>query len=311
MKLMKKNLRFAILLTSAMILFSSCHKDPPLPEAVFTTTITSNIVKFNAVVADADTFGWDFGDGSGADADPTPIHIYKNYDTDYLVTLTAQGPGGQTTVTDTISISPMNKMEMLTGGPSDTDGKRWELNPSTVILRTLPDLQLTIDQTYPAGFLETLGFSNASRHGFIFSYTGEYAIDPEGSEMTAGLSYCIKKGIPNVLPGQAAADANLTLMRPYLPSSGLTFGFNETKNLTLSVTGNGVTSSEITFNNISTLTFSYGGFIGIYDFRTECILQEITENSLKLACFFSSLPASSPLAGISNYALILTFEPAD
>jgi PKD repeat protein len=267
-------------------------------------------VKFNAVVADADTFGWDFGDGSGADAVPNPIHIYKNYNTDYLVTLTAQGPGGQTTVTDTVRIPPMNKMEMLTGGPSDTDGKRWRLNPIE-ISKTLPDLQLTIDQTYPAGFLEALGFSNAYRHEFIFSYTGEYTIDQEGSGMTAGLSYCTKKGIPNVLPGQAAADANLTLMTPFSPSTGLTFGFNETKNFTLSVTGDGVTSSEITFNNVSTLTFSYGGFIGIYDFRTECILLEITENSLKLACFFSSLPASSPLAGITNYGLVLTFEPAD
>jgi hypothetical protein len=175
----------------------------------------------------------------------------------------------------------------------------------------LPNPQFTNNQTYPAGFLETIGFSNAYRHEFIFTYSGEYAIDPEGSGMTAGLSYCIKKGIPNVPPGQAAANANLSLITLYTPSSGLTFGFNEIKNLTLSVTNDYITSSEITCTNISTLTFSYGGFIGIRDYLTECIVREITENSLKLACFFSSLPASSPLSGVADYALILTFEPAD
>lgn len=306
---MKKNLRFAIFFASAVILFSSCHKDPPVPEADFTAIVTSNIVKFNAKIQSADTFEWDFGDGSVGEADPEPVHVYQKYDQEYAVTLTAKGPGGETRVTDTVSIPPMTKFEMLTGGPSVSGGKRWRLSSGSIV-KTLPDAGLTTVRTYAPGFLANIGFTNACTDSFVFSHNGSYKIETEAPAILAGLNYCISGGIPHILPGYSASEANLTLMAPYIPPAGMTFGFNETKNFSLTVTNDGITSSVVTYNNISTLTYSQGGFIALRDFRTEYLVREITPTSLKIVCFMSSQPNGTPLAGVANYALILTLEPA-
>jgi hypothetical protein len=61
----------------------------------------------------------------------------------------------------------------------------------------------------------------------------------------------------------------------------------------------------LTFNDASTLDFSGTEFVGFMDNQRKVILQDITDNSMRLVMFVSASPDYYPL---NTNALVLTFE---
>jgi len=305
---MKKYLKLVSLFAAVMILLAGCKKDPPAPTASFTATVVSNVVTFEVVVTDVDQYEWNFGDNSVVSTIENPTHTYLEYGRDYTVTLVVTGPGGELTVTQTVTIPAMTKMEMLTGGASVTTGKKWRMSASAEAFRAKPDDELTVDKNYPAGVLSMLGYTTVYTDEYTFYSNGNYTITPKGTGVAAGLVYCAMNSVANVPPSADAAGAGLTLITPYTAPTGLTFALNDSKDLVVAVTADGMTTSNVTYTGVRTLSFSANGFLGLKDFMTECIVQEITATTLKIAFFVSAAPPPLPQAGKVTNVLIFYFE---
>ena len=103
---MKKIMKFSFAIVALSIfglatLVTSCE-DPPVPTAIFSTTIDGMDVTFTNSSTDADTYAWDFGDG-GSSIEMNPLHTYAA-NGDYSVSLTASGEGGDDIMTQTVTI---------------------------------------------------------------------------------------------------------------------------------------------------------------------------------------------------------------
>ena len=307
---MKKYLKLLSLFASGLVLLAACKKDKPAPTATIESALVSNQATFTVAATDAASYLWDFGDGSTVSTVKDPVHVYLLYGKTYTVVLTVTGPGGTITVNHSITIPPMTKREMLTGGILVTSGKKWRLSPTTAAFRAKPDANLTVEKNYPAGILSAWGYTTVYTDEYTFFSDNNYKITPKGTGVVAGLVYCTVSGSANTPPSVEAAGAGLTLATPYTAPAGLTFALNESKNLTVAVTADGVTTTNVPYTGVTTLSFSTGGFIGVKDFQSECIVQEITATTLRLAFFVSIVPPNSPQIGKATNVLIFSFEVA-
>ncbi len=100
-----KNLLLALVLLAGL---SSCSKSP---EACFVAdkgslnTKVNEEIQFNAACStDADTYSWEYGDGSG-DSGSTAKHKYAKAGT-YTVKLTAKNSSKSSSTTQTVTIAP-------------------------------------------------------------------------------------------------------------------------------------------------------------------------------------------------------------
>jgi PKD repeat protein len=289
-----------------IIVFVSCKKDYPSPEISFDYSVAGNTVYFTADIKNAGTFIWDFGDGAITENDTNPVHTYNIYDKDYSVDLTAEGHGKKIHFSKTITIPPMTSIEKLSGDKSFPLGKKWRLNASAGITVAKADASLTTAETLSASTLTSSGLNSLYNIFFIFKSNGDFIIAPEEEEITAGLNYCTFRHIINRSPSLMAENHNLTLVADYLPAQVLSYGFTELKDLTLEVTDDGISSREVTYCDVQTISISYGGFLGILDFCREYVVLDLSEDTLKIACFC----CSTSLHSTADYVLILTFEQA-
>ncbi len=305
---MKKYFNQAILFVLGLILVVGCKKETPLPTASFTADVAGNVVTFTATVTNASKYEWDFGDGSYINTIHAPVHTYSQYGASFTVSLTIKGPGGQVTVTNKVVIPPKTKMQILTGGTTPTSSKKWRISasaPAFEIAFATADFT-PVYKTYPGGILAAVGLSQVYGDTFEFKGDGTLTIHPNGGGIFAGYVYCALHAIPNT--GNAGG-SGLTYAKPFTTPAGATFQINEGKNFTLTTAPDGVHASAVTYSNVTTLSFTNGGFLGILDSTSECIIQQLTDNQMVAAIFVSAVPPPGQV-GKPNFALILYFEVA-
>ena len=81
----------------------------PTPVSAYSADVANNEgfapcnVKFTNASSDAASYEWDFGDGTPVSTETNPFHTYALPD-DYIVKLTATGPGGSDVETKTVTI---------------------------------------------------------------------------------------------------------------------------------------------------------------------------------------------------------------
>jgi len=307
---LKMYMRLVSLFSLGALFFSACKPSTPAPTATITSNVLDNMVTFNVVSSNATSYVWSFGDGDSSIVTTSTLmtHTYQNYGTTYSVNLKIMGPGGEVSVATTITLSAQTQMEILTGGASLTSGQAWRISSATPIILANPDSILSVNQTYPAGFLTLLGLGKAYLDQYIFFSTGNYAINNVSGGALAGLSYCTVNKIPNVST-QSSANAGLTYATPFTPSIDLGFTFNPGSTLTVPVTTDGITSTNVTYKNVTTLNFSKQGFLGLLDFRNGCIVRSLSTSQMTVALFISNLPSTSAMAGKITNVLLVTFEP--
>ncbi|HEX2970363.1 MAG TPA: PKD domain-containing protein [Bacteroidales bacterium] len=282
----------------------------PLPQGVIKFRVESNRVTFELTSTNTESFEWNFGDGDSVSTEMNPIHVYSDFGKTYTVNLVLKGPGGQTILTEDVTIPEMTGMEMLTGGENCPDGKSWQLSATAELYEAKPGASMTIVKTFKASSFSESGFSGIVSDRFIFKNNGSFIIHPSGSTITAGLQYCLSRNIINSIPAQASPNSGLTCASYNIPA-GLTFGYNESKDYKTDVITDGTTPQEITIPDVPTISFSKGGFLGILDWSRECVILDLNEDYLKIALFLSDIPATSNLAGYSTKVYILTFGPAE
>ena len=309
---MKKYFKLTCLFSIILFLFTYCKPNPSLPTASIIAKVNNNVVTFTLQTTNSTAYKWRFGDGDSAIvyATATVIHAYPKDGTTYSVTVMVLGPGGETNASTTVDIPIMNQMDMLTGGTAYPNGKAWRISSSFGIEFTQPDSNFTVLKNYPAGVLNTIFLSGAYLDQYIFFNNGNFTISPQSGGVLAGITYCTVNSIPNVQP-QAADTLGLTYATPYKPRTGLKFTMYQDKNLIIPTTSDGISTTDITYNNVITLSFSPGGFVGLMDFISECIIQQIDPSHLKLAIFISDAQAQAPQVGKVTKVLILTLEVAN
>lgn len=304
---MKKYFGLTGLFLLVLIFLASCKKNTPAPTATITSTVTGNVVVFKDVTTNADKYSWDFGDGGAVSTIQNPTHTYAEYGKTYNVKLTASGAGGDVIATATVIIPPMTKMEMLTGGAAFAIGKRWRMSASAEAFGALPDANLTLVKQYPVGVLSLIGMGQVYTDEYIFFNDGKFTISPKGGGVFAGYPYCTVNQIANV-PTSDGSAVGLTYAKPYTPPTGVTFAVNEGKSLTIATTADGITTTNVTYNNLTTLSFTNKGFIGIMDFMSECVVLDLASDKLKIAFFLSAVPPNAPQVGKITNVLIFSFE---
>ncbi len=307
---MKKKFKFAGWFFLGLILFVSCKQEYPLPTASFTYAATGNTVTFYAQVSNDSKYEWDFGDGSYINTIHAPVHSYGSYGVDYNVTLTIIGPGGTTSVTSKVSIPSKTKTQLLTGGlAGSTSSKKWRISssaPSFLITAATANFQPVV-KDYPGSILSAVSLDMVYKDEFVFKADGTLTINPKGGGIFAGYVYCLANGIP-ILPLPDAAGAGLAYLKTFVTPAGATFAINEGKSLVVSATLDGKTAANVTYPNVTTLSFTKGGFLGIMDFKSECIVQTLTDTKMIANVFVSTVYPG--LIGTPNMVLTLTFEVA-
>jgi hypothetical protein len=294
---MKKYLKLAGLFTLGLIFFVSCKKDTPAPTASFTAVVVGNVVTLTAEATDYSKYEWDFGDGSYISTIHTPVHIYSSYGRDFTVTLTIKGPGGEVTVANKVTIPPKTKLQLLTGG-TGTSSRKWRLNSNSPTF-TIAAANAALSQmaSYPGGILANIGMSKVYSDEFVFKADGTLTINSKGGGIFAGYYYCALNGKATSV---VYAPIGLAYTAAFTTPAGATFAINENKNYTISTP-----AGDVTYPGVMTLSFTKGGFLGLMDFTSECIITSLTDASMSAILFYSAVATGKP-----TYALQVTFEVA-
>lgn len=300
---MKKKFKLTSLFFLGLILVVACKKDTPAPTATFTAAINDGVVTFTADVTNDSKYEWDFGDGSYINTLKAPVHTYaqSSTPTDVTVTLTIKGPGGEVSVSNKITIPAKTKMQYLTGGkPSAPASRKWRLNVAAAFFDvTLADANFTsqIPASYRiGGVLNSVGLGKAYLDEFVFKSDGTLTINSKGGGIFASLAYCMGTSTPM---GAYYADLGLAYTKTFTSPAGATFTINEGKNYTV-----GTPLGNVTYSNVMTLSFTNGGFLGLKDFTSECIIKKMTDTEMNAIVFY----AHPSYGAKPMLALNLTFE---
>ncbi|MEI6677100.1 MAG: PKD domain-containing protein [Mariniphaga sp.] len=308
---MRKQLFFLCFVSIVgMSLFQSCKKEavPNVPPQVgIFYSIADKQVAFTGLTLRAATWHWDFGDGTTS-TDKSPVHVYKNggYYKVKLVGTSASGETASAEVTTAVSLTPYS---LLTGNNTAPGyaGKKWKLSSSYS-----GDEFVNSDASFsdagpgmlpPGIFGQAFGMAEVYEDTYTFYFDGKYVHDvkADGASFAGMLyAYVLTGGAGIVNTG--GSDYGLITCK-YTPQSGAKFTYVEKENFGVpSVYGPG---GVVTYSGVSTLDFTGTEFIGFMDFQRKVIVQEITDNTMRLVCFAA---LSQKYAPMNTHALILTFD---
>jgi len=312
---MKKSLLYLIqsfvILT---VLFSSCAKEPTL--GAIEATIDDYKVLFSASITDADTYLWDFGDGTTS-TDESPVHIYDNSG-NYTVTLLVSGRGGEAMSTTQIEIFP-TFIEMLTGGENAVNGKSWILtgtyiegiNGGSVVDNAMAIIIPTVDD-----ILTIIGLGEEYDNEFTFFADGQFKVDVKnGIALTAGIYATVNDIITDT--GNENNTMGIYAATYSAPESASWTLHNE--DLILDVITNPfgmdvpAPVESRTISGKKWISISDDAFFGILDYPTtrKFILKDITPERMDVALFICLYTYDENTLDVPTYLYHLSFVPKD
>ena len=306
---MKKLLTFfSVFIALGTILFQSCKKeasDPPKVGIFY--SIVNKQVAFTALTKQVVKWNWEFGDGQTS-TEKDPVHIYDDGGY-YIITLTGTDSDGRSeTAGDTIAVA-VTPYVLLTGGATNVDGKTWKLtsNHSSKDKLANADADLTVADgappTLPTGVFGVIGMGEVYDDTYTFFYDGSYSHDTKADHAAfGGIVYEMLTTGGAGIVNQNGQDFGLCTGL-YTPETGATFTYTEMEDFAVpSVYG---PEGVLTYNDVSTLDFSGTEFVGFMDNQRKVIVQDITDNTMRLVMFMAASPDYYPL---NTHALVLTFE---
>jgi len=148
-----------------------------------------------------------------------------------------------------------------------------------------------------------LGMGEVYDDEFTFHYDGSYSHDvKEDGAAFGGIVYQLLLNGGADIVNANGADFGLCTAT-YSPEAGATFTYVENEDFEVpSIFG---PAGILTYSSVSTFDFSGTEFVGFRDYLRKVIVQEITNNSMRLVMFMAADPGSVPK---NTHALILTFE---
>ncbi|MCG6188061.1 PKD domain-containing protein [Maribellus maritimus] len=334
---MKKLIRYLFFCCTigTFIVLQSCEEEAelqvfPLSADIF-HSVSDKQVAFTALTHSAVTWSWDFGDGQTSNEE-NPVHIYDEGGY-YVATLTATDSEGNTATADVNLAIALTPYALLTGDHTkpDYDGKTWKLSQAHSLNDKLvnPDANFTLldeDIEYlPTGAFDLyLGLKEAYNDEFTFYNDGSYRHDTKDGSSFGGIVFAMvmqQFGLSTITEtgGEAVFGADAFALSTYTPEENATFTFVENEDFSIPTIPNfatGVNSLNIpivTYPGVMTIDFQNSTeFVGIKDFHRKVIVEEITDNSMRLVMFLTLSPdaivSQDPLIALSTTAMILSFE---
>lgn len=286
----------------------SCTEEPmelPTSGRIFYSVVGKQAA-FTALANSADTYTWDFGDGNKS-TEKNPVHIYESGGY-YTVILTVQGKTGSDADTSQLAVD-LTPYVLLTGGPTASNGKTWKISgshPKDKFADADANLTGVVDPL-PSGVFGSIGLGEVYEDEFTFYFDGSYKHDvkSDGAAFAGYVDQLKKNGGADIVNiNETSAKYDLCTAK-YTPEAGATFTYTESENFAVpSVYGPGP-GYLLTYNGVSTLSFSGTEFIGFMDYQRKVIVQEIKDNSMRLVMFVAASPDYYPNA---THALVLSFE---
>lgn len=308
---------FSAIIFSMLLTLSSCKSDDD--DAVIIIPFTADIfhsvsgkkVAFNGITNNAVSWTWDFGDGSTS-TEKSPVHVYTDGGY-YTAILTATDDKGGSITKEIDLALDITPYVLLTGGASDSDGKTWKLKSGHSANDYFANADASLSpfdgapNPLPSGiFGSGLGMPEVYEDEFTFHFDGSYEHDvkADGAAFSGLLFQFVTTGGAGIV-NDGGSDFGLCTGL-YTPEADATFTYVESEDFqTSSVYGPG---GALTYAGVSTLDFSGTEFVGFLDFERKVIMQEITDNSMRLVMF---LAASQDFVGVNTNAIVLTFEVAN
>jgi PKD repeat protein len=283
-----KTINFLSGLAFLAVAFASCSK--PAPTAEIFATIDQYTVTFNPTVTNADTYSWDFGDGSAESTEKNPVHTYESFG-DYTVVLVVTGEGGEYTTTKTITIEATSIRDLLTGGSQATSGKTWVLdraytagdgggpvmNPPYTIM--IPSAENVLDM---------FGLGAEYDNEFTFFFDGKYSVNAKNGNVLAAAVYGY---LSSTIVGDPAWAVGLCTASWSAPASA-TWTHHTTDLVVENLLDPNDTNvppatTTTTITGQDWISLSTGSYFGILDFPStlQFVVDEITTNKMRVSLF--------------------------
>jgi len=312
MLIMKQNrLLFLSTLSAVLMLALACSETTKveLPtSALIHFSVDDRQVAFTALAHSAESYQWDFGDGETS-TEKDPVHIYADGGY-YTATLTVNGSTGTASDSKDLAIA-LTPYVLLTGGPTAANGKTWKISGNhsefDYFANSDPDLSPFdgAPNPLPAGILGAgLGMGEVYLDEFTFHFDGSYSQDvKDDGAAFGGLVYqFLTTGGAGIVNANGQDFGLCTGL--YTPQTGASFTYVESEDYDVPSVYD-PSDFVVTYEGVTTLDFSGTEFVGFRDFQQKVIVQEITDNSMRLVMFISASPDFAPL---NTNAIILTFE---
>jgi PKD repeat protein len=284
----KRIIPFVAGLAFSAVALVSCSK--PAPTAEIFATIEEYTVTFDPTVANADTYQWDFGDGSSGSNELNPVHTYESFG-DYTVTLTVTGEGGEFTAIKTITIEATSVKDLLTGGIKATSGKTWVLDRAYTVGDgggPVMNAPYTIAVPSAENVLDLFGLGTEYDNEFTFFFDGKYTVTPKNGQVLAGAVYGYATGS---IVGDPAWAVGLCAASWTAPSSA-TWTLNTSSLVVENVLDPNdpnvpPATGTATITGKNWISLSTGTFFGILDFPStvKFVIDEITSNKMRVSLF--------------------------
>ena len=328
---------FIICMTGTALL-QSCEEDSDRPvwplSAVVFHSIDGKQVAFTALTHSAVSWAWDFGDGNTS-TEQNPVYVYEEGGY-YVATLTAKDKDGNTATKEVKLAIDLPPYALLTGDHTAEgyNGKTWRLSQAhsdnDKIVNSDANFSLLDEDipTLPAGaFSVYIGLPEAYNDEFTFHYDGSYTQDTKDGSSFGGIVYAMAMqqfGLTTITKtgGEAVFGQDAFALTTYTPGSNATFTLTESENFVIPTIPDFATGVQppgipvVTYPGVMTIDFpGSAAFIGVRDFHRKVIVQEITNNSMRLVMFLTMDPravvSQDPLIALSTTAVVLTFEAVE
>ena len=311
----------------------SCDKDDkplsfPLSAEIFYSDQGTQVA-FTALTHSAVAWKWDFGDGKTS-AEKDPVHVYEDGGY-YLATLTATDGSGSSVTKEVTLALDLTAFDLLVGDPTKEgyNGKTWKLSathsPNDILANSDAKLSLFDKDipSLPAGTFDLyLGLPEGYNDEFTFHHDGRYKHNTTDGTSFGGIVYAFvmqQFGLTKITKtgGEAVFGQDAFALTTYQTDENATFELKEDEDYVLpSAYPTGVTPAGIpvvTYENVTTIDFpGTDEFIGIRDFYQKVIIQNITDESMRLVMFLTLSPdaiiSQDPLIALATNAIVLTFS---
>lgn len=286
-------------------------------------------VAFTALTHSATSWQWDFGDGNSS-AEKEPVHVYDEGGY-YLVTLTASDASGNSVTKELTLALNLTAFDLLVGDPTKEgyNGKTWKLSathsPNDILANSDAELSL-FDKSIPslpAGAFDLfLGLPEAYNDEFTFYHDGRFLHNTTDGASFGGIVYAMimqQLGLTQITKtgGEDVLGQDAFAITVYNPDENATFELKEGDDYVLpSAYPTGTVPPGIpvvTYEGVTTIDFPDSDeFVGIRDFHQKVIVQNITDDSMRLVMFLTLSPdaivSQDPLIALATNAVVLTFS---
>ncbi len=304
-----------VFLSFSFLLVLSCSSDDdkeltfPLSADIF-NSVSDRQVAFQGLTHNAVAWSWDFGDGNTS-TEQNPVHVYESGGY-YTAVLTATDNTGGV-VTDEVQLAiALTPYVLLTGGPTNINGKTWKLAPShstngdyfAWANQDLSPFEGTPDPLPDGAFNLFLGMPEVYDDEFTFHFDGSYEVNVLTGAAFSGYIYQLfTTGGAGIVNAGGASFGLCTGL--YTPETAATFTYEAEEDYTIL---SAIAGGPLTYPGVSTIDFSEGSYLGFLDFNRKVIIQEITDSSMKMVVFASLDFAAAQAGGASTHGFVLSFE---